>query len=98
VQKSIKSSEESLINDAQIIERPLATLEKRIPINLYYPNSFVQRIRMAANQRVIRKSGSWATEVIHLWHKMAHIENAERNAVIVRSKIVSKSNSSKENL
>jgi hypothetical protein len=33
VQKSIKSSEESLINDAQIIERPLVTLEKQIPMN-----------------------------------------------------------------
>jgi hypothetical protein len=33
VQKSIQSSEESLINDAQIIERPLVTLEKQIPIN-----------------------------------------------------------------
>jgi hypothetical protein len=53
---------------------------------------------MAAYQKVIRKSGSWATELIHLWHKMAHIETAERNAAIVRSKIVSKSNSSNENL
>jgi hypothetical protein len=53
---------------------------------------------MAAYQRVIRKSGSWATEVIHLWHKMAHKETAERNAAIVCAKIVSKSNCSKENL
>ena len=53
---------------------------------------------MAAYQMVIRKSGSWATEVIHLWHKLAHKETAERNPAIVRAKIVSKSNSSKENL
>jgi hypothetical protein len=53
---------------------------------------------MAAYQRVIRKSGSWATEVIHLWHQIANKETAERNAVIVRAKIVSKSNSSEENL
>jgi len=53
---------------------------------------------MAAYQRVIRKSGSWATEVIHLWHKMAYKETAEINVVIVRAKIVSKSNSLKENL
>ena len=59
---------------------------------------FIQRIQMAAYQRVIRKSGSWATEVIHLWHKMAHKETAERNTAIVRAKIVSKFNSVKENL
>ena len=53
---------------------------------------------MAAYQGVIRKSGSWATEVIHLWHKMAHKETAERNTAIVRAKIVSKFNSVKENL
>ena len=53
---------------------------------------------MAAYQRVIRKSGSWATEVIHLLHKMANKEIAERNAAIVCAKIVSKSNCSKENL
>jgi len=80
------------------VERPPATLKKRIPINPNHPNLFIQRIRMAAYQRVIRKSGAWATEVIHRWHKMAHKETAERNAAIVRAKIVSKSNSSKENL
>lgn len=53
---------------------------------------------MAAYQGVIRKSGSWATEVIHLWHKMAHKETAERNTAIVRAKILSKFNSVKENL
>ena len=72
--------------------------EKRIPINPNHPNPFIQRIRMAAYQGVIRKSGSWTTEVIHLWHKMAHKETAERNTAIVRAKIVSKSNSLKENL
>lgn len=39
---------------------------------------------------VIRKSGSWATEVIHLWHKMADKETAEKNAAIVRAKILAK--------
>ena len=75
-----------------------AILKKRIPINPNHPNLFIQRIRMVAYQRVIRKSGSWATEVIHLWHKMAHKETAERNTPIFCAKIVSKSNSLKENL
>ena len=39
---------------------------------------------------VIRKSGSWATEVIHLWHKMADKETAEKNAALVRAKILAK--------
>lgn len=39
-----------------------------------------------------RKSGAWATEVIHLWHKMASKESAEKNAAIVRAKILAKSN------
>lgn len=39
---------------------------------------------------VIRKSGAWATEVIHLWHKMADKETAEKNAAIVRAKILAK--------
>ncbi len=39
---------------------------------------------------VIRKSGAWATEVIHLWHKMADKKTAEKNAAIVRAKILAK--------
>jgi glycosyltransferase involved in cell wall biosynthesis len=39
---------------------------------------------------IVRKSGAWATEVIHLWHKMADKETAEKNAAIVRAKILSK--------
>ncbi len=39
---------------------------------------------------VIRKSGAWATEVIHLWHKMADRQTAEKNAAIVRAKILAK--------
>ncbi len=39
---------------------------------------------------VIRKSGAWATEVIHLWHKMADKQTAEKNAAIVRAKILAK--------
>ncbi len=50
---------------------------------------FVYRLQ---NKGVIRKSGAWATEVLHLWHKMADKETAERNAAIVRAKILAKSN------
>jgi glycosyltransferase involved in cell wall biosynthesis len=39
-----------------------------------------------------RKSGAWGTEVLHLWHKMANKENAEKNAAIVRAKILAKGN------
>ena len=42
---------------------------------------------------VIRKSGAWATEVIHLWHKMADKGTAEKNAALVRAKIMAKGNS-----
>jgi glycosyltransferase involved in cell wall biosynthesis len=37
-----------------------------------------------------RKSGAWATEVMHLWHRMANKDNAAKNAAIVRAKIMSK--------
>lgn len=37
-----------------------------------------------------RKSGAWSTEVLHLWHKMANKENAEKNAAIVRAKILAR--------
>ena len=40
-----------------------------------------------------RKSGSWSTEVLHLWHRMADKESAEKNAAIVRAKILAKINS-----
>jgi glycosyltransferase involved in cell wall biosynthesis len=40
---------------------------------------------------VKRKSGSWATEVLHLWHKTASKAQAEKNAEIVRIKILAKS-------
>jgi glycosyltransferase involved in cell wall biosynthesis len=39
-----------------------------------------------------RKSGAWGTEVLHLWHKMANKENADKNAAIVRAKILAKGN------
>jgi glycosyltransferase involved in cell wall biosynthesis len=39
---------------------------------------------------IIRKSGAWATEVIHLWHKIADRQTAEKNAAIVRAKILAK--------
>jgi len=37
-----------------------------------------------------RKSGAWATEVLHLWHPSASKENAAKNAEIVRAKILAK--------
>jgi glycosyltransferase involved in cell wall biosynthesis len=45
--------------------------------------------RMYQNN-INRKSGAWSTEVLHLWHKMANKENAEKNAAIVRAKILAK--------
>jgi glycosyltransferase involved in cell wall biosynthesis len=48
---------------------------------------FVFRLQ---NNGVIRKSGAWATEVIHLWHKMANKETAKKNAAIVKDKILAK--------
>lgn len=42
-------------------------------------------------QGVRRKSGSWSTEVLHLWHRTASKETAQRNAEIVRAKILAKS-------
>lgn len=50
---------------------------------------FVLRMHQSG---VNRKSGSWSTEVMHLWHKMANKETAEKNAAIVRAKILAKSN------
>ena len=48
---------------------------------------FVFRLQDAG---VRRKSGSWATEVLHLWHRTASKETAEKNAAIVRAKILAK--------
>jgi predicted glycosyltransferase involved in capsule biosynthesis len=48
---------------------------------------FVFRLYQAG---INRKSGAWSTEVFHLWHKMANKENAEKNAAIVRAKILAK--------
>jgi glycosyltransferase involved in cell wall biosynthesis len=39
---------------------------------------------------VVRKSGAWATEVLHLWHKTLSKENAAKNAALVREKILAK--------
>lgn len=39
---------------------------------------------------VHRTSGAWATEVFHLWHKMQDKATAEKNAGIVRAKILAK--------
>ncbi len=48
---------------------------------------FVFRLQQAG---VVRKSGSWATEVLHLWHPTASQESAAKNAAIVRAKILQK--------
>lgn len=48
---------------------------------------FVFRLFDAGIQR---KSGSWATEVLHLWHQQADKRDAERNAALVREKILAK--------
>jgi len=50
---------------------------------------FVFRLQQAG---ITRKSGSWATEVLHLWHKTQNKESAAKNAAIVRAKIVAKNN------
>jgi glycosyltransferase involved in cell wall biosynthesis len=42
------------------------------------------------NKGVIRKSGSWATEVLHLYHRINDQSNAEENARRVREKILAK--------
>ena len=48
---------------------------------------FVFRLQRSG---IKRKSGAWATEVLHLWHPSASKENAAKNAEIVRAKILAK--------
>jgi glycosyltransferase involved in cell wall biosynthesis len=48
---------------------------------------FVFRLQQAG---VVRKSGAWATEVLHLFHPVANRTKAEENAALVRKKILSK--------
>ena len=48
---------------------------------------FVFRLQ---HHRIIRKSGSWATEVLHLFHKIHDQSNAAENARRVREKILAK--------
>lgn len=40
---------------------------------------------------ITRKSGSWSTEVLHLYHPMSNKENAEENEKKVRARILAKS-------
>ena len=42
------------------------------------------------NMGLIRKSGSWSTEVLHLFHKLNDQSNAAENAQRVREKILAK--------
>ena len=49
---------------------------------------FVFRLQ---NRGLIRKSGSWATEVLHLYHRINDQSNAAENARRVREKILAKS-------
>jgi len=48
---------------------------------------FVFRLQRSG---IKRKSGAWATEVLHLWHPSASKENSAKNAEIVRAKILAK--------
>ena len=48
---------------------------------------FVFRLQ---RQQIKRKSGSWATEVLHLFHKIHDQSNAAENARCVREKILAK--------
>ena len=48
---------------------------------------FVFRLQ---NKGLIRKSGSWATEVLHLYHRINDQSKAEENARRVREKILAK--------
>ena len=48
---------------------------------------FVFRLQ---HNKVIRKSGSWATEVFHLFHKINDQSNVAENARRVREKILAK--------
>ena len=48
---------------------------------------FVFRLQ---NRGLIRKSGSWATEVLHLYHRIHDQSNAAENARRVREKILAK--------
>ena len=48
---------------------------------------FVFRLQ---HHRIIRKSGSWATEVLHLFHQIHDQSNAAENARRVREKILAK--------
>ena len=50
---------------------------------------FVFRLQ---NKGLIRKSGSWATEVLHLFHRIHDQSNAAENARRVREKILAKAN------
>lgn len=48
---------------------------------------FVFRLQ---RQHILRKSGSWSTEVLHLFHKIHDQSNAAENARRVREKIMAK--------
>ena len=46
--------------------------------------------RLQTHQQVLRKSGAFATEILHLWHPQGDRAQAEKNAAIVRAKILAK--------
>ena len=48
---------------------------------------FVFRLQQSG---IVRKSGSWSTEVFHLFHRIHDQSNAAENALYVRAKIMSK--------
>ena len=46
--------------------------------------------RLQTHQKVLRKSGAFATEILHLWHPIGDRSQAEKNEAIVRAKILAK--------
>ena len=46
--------------------------------------------RLQEHKKIRRKSGSFSTEILHLWHPMGDRSQAEKNAKTVRAKIMAK--------
>ena len=46
--------------------------------------------RLQEHNKLRRKSGSFSTEILHLWHPMGDRSQAEKNAKTVRAKIMAK--------
>jgi len=46
--------------------------------------------RLQKHRNIFRKSGAFATEILHLWHPQGDRAQAENNAAVVRAKILAK--------